>query len=77
MLLILFSNYFDQVGDGIEFLIALGSMVGFLLLIIGLLGAVLSSKRQRKEFVSLLFIGIILLAVCGPTFGIRYFRIHI
>ena len=73
----IFANYFDQVGDGIEFLIAVGSMMGILMLIIGLLGVTLSSKRQRKEFFSLLIIGIILLAVCGPTFGIRYFRIHI
>ena len=73
----IFASYFDQVGDGIEFLIAVGSMMGILMLIIGLLGVTLSSKRQRKEFFSLLIIGIILLAVCGPTFGIRYFRIHI
>ena len=73
----IFASYFDQVGDGIEFLIAVGSMMGILMLIIGLLGVTLSSKRQRKEFLSLLLIGIILLAVCGPTFGIRYFRIHI
>lgn len=70
-------EYAGQVADGFEFLIAVGSMLGILLVIIGLLGVAFASKLHKKEFIFLLLIGVILMAVCGSSFGIRYFRLHV
>jgi uncharacterized membrane protein YhaH (DUF805 family) len=75
--LILYIEFGQRIGEGIEFLIATGSMIGLLLVIFGLLGVAFASSKQKKACFTLLFAGILLLAFCGPTYGIRYFRIRI
>ncbi len=70
-------EYFIGVGNAIEFLIALGSIMGLLGLIVGLLGVLFSSSFNRSKFAYLIFVSIVLIAVCGATTGIKYFRLHI
>ena len=68
-------DYVDQVADGIEFLIALGSIVGVLGLIIGFVALFVSGSRMRKHVLALMVFCFILLVICGFDTGINYFHI--
>ena len=75
MILNFLENYWNDVLAGIEFLIAFGSIIGVLGIILGLIGILFSSQFQRQRFYSVLFFSIILVAVCGLYRGLKYFRI--
>jgi len=69
-------DYFDQVADGIEFLLALGSIIGLLGLIVGILGWLFLGKFQRHKMIGVVVVSLILLTLCGINTGLRYFRIY-
>ena len=69
-------DYFDQIGEAIEFLLALGSIIGLLGLIVGILGWLFLGQFQRHKMIGVVVVSIILLAVCGINTGLRYFRIY-
>ena len=68
-------NYFDQIADGIEFLIALGSIVGVLGLIIGFVALFMSNSYTRKRILTFMIFCFILVVLCGFDTGINYFHI--
>jgi len=68
-------DYFEDVLEGVEFLIAVGSIVGLLGLFVGLIFLIWGSKRMRYQMTGVVIVSFILLAVCGPDAGIKYFRI--
>lgn len=68
-------DYFEDVLEGFEFLIAIGSLVGLVGVIIGLIFAIAGSSRLRYKMIGLTVVSLLLLAVCGFTTGIKYFRI--
>lgn len=69
------SDYFQKVAEAIEFLMALGSLLG----IFGLLYAIASwfyvNPRARGKLYSLILVSLILISICGLYTGIKYFRI--
>lgn len=69
-------DYFDQIGEAIEFLLALGSIIGLLGLIFGILGWLFLGQFQRHKMIGVVVVSIILLTVCGINTGLRYFRIY-
>ena len=69
-------DYFDKVADSVEFLIALGSIMGFLMLIVGILGWIFLGQFKRHKMISVVVVAIILLTVCGFSTGIKYFHIY-
>ncbi|MBA7531072.1 hypothetical protein ES705_23283 [subsurface metagenome] len=69
-------DYFEEVFNGIEFLIALGSILGLLGFIVGLLSFMFGGPRIRMKMLGLIITSIILIAVCGLHTGTKYFRIH-
>jgi hypothetical protein len=69
-------DYFDAVGEAIEFLMALGSIIGMLGLIIGILGWLFLGQFQRHKMTGVIIVSIVLLTICGIHTGIRYFRIY-
>ncbi len=69
-------DYLEDIGEIIEFLLALGSIMGMLGLVIGLLGWLFLGQFQRKKVIGLMIVSVILLMVCGVNTGIRYFRIY-
>ena len=69
-------DYFDGIGDAIEFLTAVGSIVGFLGLMVGILGWMFFSRRGRHRMIGIIVVSLVLLVVCGFDTGIRYFRIY-
>ena len=68
-------DYFDGIAEAIEFLIALGSIIGLLGLIVGILGWLFMGQFQRHKMIGVLVVSIILLGVCGLYTGVKYFRI--
>ena len=68
-------DYFEGILEGVEFLIAVGSIVGLLGLFVALIFIVWGSKRMRYHMTGVIIVSFILLGVCGPDTGIKYFRI--
>ena len=68
-------TYFAKVLEGIEFIVALGSLIGFTLIIIAIVLLLLGGRYNKRAAYRLIIIGIILLAICGVNTGISYFRI--
>jgi hypothetical protein len=68
-------DYFEDVIEGFEFLIALGSLMGLIGFIVGLIFVVWGSSRLRYKMIGFTIVSLVLLAVCGFSTGIKYFRI--
>jgi hypothetical protein len=68
-------DYFDDLATGLEFLIALGSIVGLLGLIVGFVALFISSSRMRKHVLGLMLFSFILTVICGFDTGLKYFNI--
>lgn len=71
------SDYTNSMADGIQYLVAMGSIIGLLGLIAGFLILLMGGKRRTNAGLQLLIISFILVAVCGLDTGIKYFRIRI
>lgn len=70
-------DYFDLAADAVEFLIALGSIMGFLMLIVGILGWALLGQFNRYKMIKVVIVSIVLLTMCGGiTTGFKYFHIY-
>lgn len=69
-------DYFDGFLAGIDFLIALGSLIGLLGLIIGFILFTWGGKRIRYHILGVIIFSLVLLAICGVETGIRYFSIY-
>ena len=68
-------DYFEDVLEGFEFLIALGSLVGLAGVIFGMIFVIWGGSRLRYKMIGLTVVSLLLLAVCGFSTGIKYFRI--
>jgi hypothetical protein len=69
-------DFFDVAGEAVEFLIALGSIMGFLGLIVGILGWLFLGQFQRHKMIGVIVVSIILLGICGTHTGLKYFHIY-
>ena len=69
-------DYFDAVEEAIEYLVAIGSIIGFLGLVIGIVGWVSLGQFQRHKMIGVIVASIILLALCGTHTGFKYFHIN-
>ena len=68
-------DYFEDVLNGFEFLIAIGSLVGLVGLIVGLIFIAWGGSRLRYKMIGVTIVCLLLLVVCGFNTGIKYFRI--
>ena len=69
-------DYFDGLRSGIEFLMALGSIIGLLGLVIGFIFMVLGSGRVRARMLGVIIVSVVLLGICGVHTGLRFFNIY-
>ncbi|MFW9941337.1 MAG: hypothetical protein ACFFFT_09870 [Candidatus Thorarchaeota archaeon] len=69
-------DYFNEVIESFEFLIALGSLVGVLGLIIGIMGWAFLGQFRRHRMIGVIIGSIILLILCGASTGFKYFHIY-
>lgn len=72
----MFLDYFEQMGDAVEYLVALGSLMGVLGLIIGIIGFISLGQFNRQKMIGVIVVSIMLLVVCGATTGFKYFHIR-
>ncbi len=68
-------DYLDEMLSGFEFLIAFGSLIGILGLIVGIVLAIWGGSRLRYKMLGVIIFSFMLLAVCGVDTGFKYFRI--
>lgn len=68
-------DYVEDLLEGFEYLIALGSLIGIAGFILGLIFVIWGGSRLRYKMVGVVIASIILLAVCGVDTGFKYFRI--
>ncbi|MFX0019413.1 MAG: hypothetical protein ACFFAK_10675 [Promethearchaeota archaeon] len=71
-----FFDYFDGFQTGIEFLIALGSIIGLLGLIMGIIFLIWGGSRLRYKMLGVVLVSIVLLVICGFDTGLKYFTIY-
>ncbi|MFX0069749.1 MAG: hypothetical protein ACFFAO_01535 [Candidatus Hermodarchaeota archaeon] len=71
-------DYFENLEQGLELIIAIGSLMGMLGLILGfmLLLFPVTTKSNRPITIGIIAASAILVAICGLSTGIHYFRIH-
>ena len=65
-------DYFTNVLNGVEYIIAVGSILGLLGLLLGLLIWLVGNKEKA---VKLIIFSLILIGICGLHTGTKYFRI--
>lgn len=68
-------DYFDQLLDGFELLIALGSIIGLAGLLVGFIFMIWGTARMRGRMIGVIIFSVLLLAVCGFNTGLVYFRV--
>jgi len=68
-------SYFSDVLAGIDFLMALCSLIGFFGLVVGGAMLFLGGRQFKSKGLKVLVISIVLLAVFGFNTGIKYFRL--
>ena len=68
-------DYFEEVLEGFEYLIALGSIVGLLGFMLGIIFLIWGGQRVRNKMLGVIIASIVILAVCGLDTGIKYFKI--
>ena len=68
-------SYFSDVLAGIDFLMALASLIDFFGAIIGVALLFLGGRQFKSKGLKILVISIVLLALFGYNTGIKYFRL--
>ncbi len=68
-------DYFEGVLEGFEYLFALGSIIGLLGLLIGILFLIWGGQRYRSKMFGVIIASFVLLVMCGVDTGIKYFKI--
>ena len=69
-------SYFSDILAGIDFLIALASLIGFFGAIVGVALLFLGGRQFKSKGLKVLVISIVLLALFGYQTGIKYFRLR-
>ncbi|MBD3253786.1 MAG: hypothetical protein GF383_01770 [Candidatus Lokiarchaeota archaeon] len=73
----IYSSYFQRVTEGVEYLLALGSVLGLLGFVLGLIGFILGGSRVRGKMLFVMIASFVLMMVCGGyDRGLHYFRIY-
>jgi uncharacterized membrane protein YqjE len=68
-------DYFEDVLEGFEFLIAFGSLMGLVGLIVGVIFVIWGGSRLRYKMMGVTIVSLLLLVICGFSTGIKYFRL--
>lgn len=69
------NSYLSSIQEGFRFIIAFGSLLGFLGTIVGVLMLLLSPRNNKGTAVKVLLISLMLLGFCGVNTGMKYFRL--
>jgi len=69
-------DYFDGMVNAVEFLLAIGSIIGLLGLIVGILGWLFLGQFGKRRMAIVIIVSFILLTVCGLHTGLDYFGVE-
>ena len=69
------SDYYDSVGNALEFLIAFGSILGLLGLVFGFFMVIWGGKRAKTAAFGIIIFSFLMVSICGLQTGIKYFRL--
>ena len=69
------NSYFSDVLEGVEFLIALGSLIGLFGLFFGVIMLIFGGRPFKSKAIKIVLISTILVVVCCLNTGIKYFRL--
>ena len=69
-------DFFEQMGEAVEYLVALGSLMGVLGLVVGIIGFISLGQFRRHQMIGVIVVSIMLLAICGTATGFNYFHIR-
>lgn len=67
---------FEHVQTAVEFVVAFGSLLGWFIVVLSVVGMFFASAKLRTKLLWYLIMGAILILVCGPDTGFKYFFIH-
>lgn len=70
-------QYFQGVAEAVKFLVALGSLVGLLGLLLGVIFILFGGDRLRWKMLGIVVVSCVLLGLCGIYTGLNYFHIRI
>ena len=68
-------DYVDELFNGFEFIIALGSVIGLIGVIVGLIFIIWGGGRYKYKMTGVIIVSFILLGLCGFDTGIKYFHL--
>jgi len=68
-------SYFSEILGGIDFLMALGSLIGFFGLVLGIALLFFGGRPFKSKGLKILIISVVLLFLFGFNTGIKYFRL--
>ncbi len=69
-------QYLARVAEAIEFIQALGSIVGLLGIIFGLLFLIFFRSNRHNPAIPILIVSFMLVAICGLQTGTKYFGLY-
>ena len=71
----IFAKYFSEVSEGIQFLIAFASLMGFLGLITGCVLFLIGGRFSKRYAYTLIIVSLVLVFMTGLYTGVKYFKI--
>ena len=71
------SEYFSSVAEAVQFIIAMGSIIGLLLIIGGFIGFLVMGPFYRYRMFKPILVGFFLCTICGGMYyGVRFFHLQ-
>lgn len=70
-------DYFSEIVDGFEFLIAFLSLIGFIGILVGFAILFIGGRFNRGAAIKVIIVSMIMVGISGMYTGIKYFRIGI
>lgn len=66
-------QFLDNVQSAVQFVIAIGSLVGWFIVVISVIGLIFTNHKFRTRLIWYIVMGGILIILCGPITGFQYF----
>ena len=68
-------SYFYGIMEGLQFLQAVGSLIGLFGLVLGIIILIFGGRFNKAKALKIVIISTVLVLICGIYTGIQYFRL--
>lgn len=72
----LLEDYVTKMGEAVEYLVAIGSLIGMLGLIVGFALLIVCRRRSLGPIFTIIAISLVLVGICGLRTGVKYFHLY-